>query len=296
MNFAPLTLDDVGLVRRYFNDFGSGLCDYTVGGTVMWRDYFGTCFAEEDGVLYFRTDDGAGGHSYSMPVTPDDAARLAGLDALARQARGEGQRLVISKISSEHLPMVVARFPDAAVESDPDWFDYVYDSAEFIALRGKKYSGQRNHINQFQRTWPDWRAETVGPDDLAAVSEFFTRYAQSRDKIYDSFYAEEEKVREVLEHMEVYGFFGTALWAGGRVVAFSMGEVQGDTLFVHIEKADRNCPGAYQMISHCFAEQWGGNVRFLNREEDVGDEGLRISKQSYHPVKLLEKFTIRTDV
>ena len=128
------------------------------------------------------------------------------------------------------------------------------------------------------------------------MSEFFTRYAQSRDKIYDSFYAEEEKVREVLEHMEVYGFFGTALWAGGRVVAFSMGEVQGDTLFVHIEKADRNCPGAYQMISHCFAEQWGGNVRFLNREEDVGDEGLRISKQSYHPVKLLEKFTIRADV
>ena len=120
MNFAPLTLDDVPLVRRYFNAFGSRLCDYTVGGTVMWRDYFHTCFAEENGVLYFRTDDGAGGHIYSMPVTPDDAARQAGRQAretipvpwpkILEQALARYERLIAlnreGKLNRKYLRMI----------------------------------------------------------------------------------------------------------------------------------------------------------------------------------------------
>ena len=291
LEFKKLKLDDAAIVRPYFLAFGSQLCDYTVGGTIMWRDYFGTEYAMEDGVLYFRITE-QGNAVYSFPVAETAQACRQGLLRLAELCRTQGVPLIINKVPAEYMPMVLALFPDAACSSDPDWYDYVYDTQEFTQLRGRKYSGQRNHINHFMRSWADWRTETIGPENLGAVSEFFDRYVQSRDKIYDSFYAEEEKVREVLDNYAAYGFMGTALWAGGRVVAFSMGEIQGDMLFVHIEKADRDCSGAYQMISHSFANQWG-TVRYLNREEDVGDEGLRISKQSYHPVKMLEKFTVQ---
>jgi hypothetical protein len=86
------------------------------------------------------------------------------------------------------------------------------------------------------------------------------------------------------------------LKAGGAVVGFSLGEIIGDTLYVHIEKADRGCKGAYQMLVNQFAAaQRQEQLLYINREEDMGDPGLRASKQSYHPVALLKKFVVRVD-
>ena len=103
-------------------------------------------------------------------------------------------------------------------------------------------------------------------------------------------------VLEVLDHMDDYRMSGGVLLADGRVVGFSLGEIVGDTLFVHIEKADRTCKGAYQMLVNQFALRYAGEgVAYINREEDMGDEGLRRAKQSYHPVALLKKYHVVCD-
>ncbi|MEG2120269.1 MAG: phosphatidylglycerol lysyltransferase domain-containing protein, partial [Pseudoflavonifractor sp.] len=99
-------------------------------------------------------------------------------------------------------------------------------------------------------------------------------------------------VMEVFQNYEAYGLLGGMLMADNRVAALAAGEIVGDTLFVHIEKADLSFPGAYQTIVREFAGYYGGNTAYINREEDVGDAGLRTSKLSYHPLKLLEKYTV----
>ena len=94
-----------------------------------------------------------------------------------------------------------------------------------------------------------------------------------------------------MEHWSVYGFFGGLIRTEGRIVAFSFGEIIGDTLFVHVEKALREVRGSYQMIvSELLSRFATDGILYVNREEDVGDPGLRYSKESYHPKCLLEKY------
>ena len=101
------------------------------------------------------------------------------------------------------------------------------------------------------------------------------------------------KTKEVLNNLDLYDMKGGLLMVEDRLAGFSLGEVLGDTLFIHIEKADREIFGAYQMLVSQFAQAYAGEgVSFLNREDDVGDPGLRTSKLSYHPVALLEKYVV----
>ena len=93
---------------------------------------------------------------------------------------------------------------------------------------------------------------------------------------------------------KVYGMLGGVLRVNGKIIAYSIGEITGDTLFCHVEKADISYHGAYQMLTNQFLRKYADNdeVKFVNREEDCGDEGLRRSKLSYNPVELLVKNTV----
>ena len=107
---------------------------------------------------------------------------------------------------------------------------------------------------------------------------------------------ENKKVIEVLDNFDTYGMLGGYLIADGKIVGFSINEIVGDTLYTHIEKADRQYKGAYQMLVNQAAITFAvDEVSFINREEDMGDLGLRTSKKSYHPIELLKKYTIEVE-
>ena len=103
---------------------------------------------------------------------------------------------------------------------------------------------------------------------------------------------ENHKVQEVLEHLDQYGLVGGVLRADGAIVGFTLGEVLRDTLYIHIEKADRDYPGAYQMLCRQFCAAYAGGLAYVNREEDMGDLGLRKAKRDLHPVTQLKKYTV----
>jgi len=100
----------------------------------------------------------------------------------------------------------------------------------------------------------------------------------------------------VLQSDDLYGMFGGVLYADGKVVGFSVGEQVDQTLYVHIEKANREVKGAYQTLNNRFATHFGKNAKYINREDDTGDPGLRKAKLAYHPIKLLEKFVIEIEI
>ena len=116
------------------------------------------------------------------------------------------------------------------------------------------------------------------------MEAFLDRYAAGRDKASASFHEDLAKTREVLDNYDTYDMLGGMLLVDGQIVGFALGEIVGDTLFTHIEKADRDYQGCYHE-----------GVHFINREDDAGDLGLRTSKLSYHPVTLLEKYTVTVD-
>ena len=151
-------------------------------------------------------------------------------------------------------------------------------------------------MNKFLKTYGNWSFRTITQEDIPQVKAFLDRYASRWDKSAASFHEDIAKTHEVLDHYQTYDLLGGMLIAEGQIVGFSLGEVVGDTLFTHIEKADRDFEGGYQMLVAQFAQRFAGEeVAFINREDDTGDPGLRTSKLSYHPVALLEKYTVTVE-
>lgn len=291
MEFAALQLSGIGEISPFFKKIRTKTCDYTVGGMFMWRDFYRMEYAVSDGVFYSRLHSAHGARYYNLPIADDIPAALRGF----REATGEAAPTFCT-IPEEYLSVFREIFPGCGVSYQEEFSDYLFRYDDLAGLHGKKYSGQRNQISQFKRANEDWSFTPLGEDMLGEVREFFLRkyLPESADGAYER--EENRKVLEVLDNFRAYGFSGGVLKAGGAVVGFSLGEIIGDTLYVHIEKADRGCKGAYQMLVNQFAAaQRQEQLLYINREEDMGDPGLRASKQSYHPVALLKKFVVRVD-
>jgi len=289
LTFQPVTLADIDTLRPFFAERKGRACDYTVGGTLLWRDFFSTAFALWEETLLFRHRHVDGNIAFSMPLGRNVAGALKLIRSECREA---GIPCLISFIEEEDLAVLREEYQVIVCE-ERDWFDYLYRAEDLGQMTGRRYNGQRNHMNAFKKENPDWFYAPLDGSTLGDVSDFFARFRSVYAKESAAFWEELEKTSEFLENLPAYGMVGTVLYrAPGAVAAFSAGEVVGDTLYAHIEKADHTIRGSYQMIASGFVRMHAGEgVAFVNREDDSGDEGLRRSKLSYHPERLIPKYT-----
>ncbi len=290
LNFAKLTLDDMETVRPFLKLQRSRICDYSIGGIFMWREFFHTSFTVFRNTLLFQVHYLNGETAFTVPLGENQDAALDELDLFCGE---QGIPLVFCTVPKNSLPLLLSHFPDAEIRSERDWFDYLYCTQDLLLFHGKKYDGQRNHIHKFQKLYPGYSFQAITEENLPRVREFYRNFSIAYEK--PGAVAQEESLRtmELLENYSRYGLFGGFLEAGGKIVSFSVGERVNDTIFVHIEKADIQYTGVYQLTVQEFLKHFAREGdEFVNREEDVGDEGLRKSKLSYHPVQLLEKSTV----
>ena len=186
-----------------------------------------------------------------------------------------------------------------AYEADRDGFDYLYDIDRLADLTGKKLHAKRNHINRFMDNNPSWVYEEITPQTLPECLEMDQEWYR-RSMVREG--AAEERdlgdegiaLRTAMDHYHALGLEGGLIRVYGEVVAFTMGDrLNSDTYDVHFEKAYGELQGAYAMINREFA-RWvrakHPNVRYLNREDDMGVEGLRKAKESYYPDRMVEKY------
>ncbi len=162
-------------------------------------------------------------------------------------------------------------------------------------LSGKRFQKKRNRVNKFKNTYPSYQYETISPHNLPEVQEFFAQYSKTNQKESLLFTYEENKVAQVLLEYEALPFDGGLLRVDGSIVAFTIGEVVGDTLIVHIEKGSKEITGCYEAINQLYASSMLAKypqVRYINREDDAGDSGLREAKLSYNPITILKKYNI----
>ena len=285
VSFRPLDLADLPLVKPYYALSKSRLCDCSAV-LAMWRGYFATEIAFGGDTLYVKQHYG-GAPTFMAPLGGDF---YAGIETVLAYCRAYSHKAIFSSVSRDELDAIRQRYRIVRAEPMRDWYDYLYESEDLTELKGRRFHGQRNHISRFDREYPDHR---YGPlTDAGAARAFIGRFYQKNPPADGIGRFERELVYEVLERYGEYGQLGGVLTVGGEIVSVSVGEVVGDTLFVHIEKADAGYAGAYQKTVNGFARLYGGGARYINREEDMGIEGLRRSKLSYHPAALLEKFSV----
>lgn len=177
-----------------------------------------------------------------------------------------------------------------------DFFDYLYSSEDLQNLKGRKYQPKRNHINKFKSLY-DWEFEVVKPENVSECLAFENKWIEEAALRHPELLSDYRKERKIVEYllsnMEELGIFAGMIRVDGNIAAFSIGSrINSETFDTHIEKADRNLEGSFAMINQQMAEHLPANFIYINREEDLGLEGLRKAKESYHPLGLIEKYIV----
>lgn len=295
--FKPVEKADLEKLRKYYVNCDYTLCEYSAGTKLMWRHYLHPFWTEVSGCLVVcNTVHGATQFDYPVPGPEGNVDEA--LLAIEKYCTEKGIRLILSVVPEEQASELLLRYPHVKVINDRAWKDYVYLTQDLAQFAGRRYSGQRNHINKFRKEHPDAEFIPLTEHDTALLEQFWYDYTEEFHK--DS----EMSRRELQMSMEMFSLLGSgAFVAGGllhegRLVAVSLAEKCGHTLVNHIEKALYSHPGAYPAIVQAFAGYYGEGFTYLNREDDARDKGLRTSKLQYLPHRLAGKlyFSVGTDL
>ena len=260
------------------------ICDRSAGNVLMWESELDTELVTVDGHVAVAEHCGRNLCFSPAAGAPDAVPTVrALLDAY-------GTPLRLCPIGEdEKAPLEAAFGSRIRFGANDGAADYIYNAADLRQFRGKSYHTQKNHVNAFLREHPDYRFEPLTAESEAALAAFFDAYTAADDD--DSASAKEELAacRRILPLLGRLPLDTRLLTDGGRILGFSVMEKIGDTLMIHIEKGLPAVRGIYPMLVTLEANAYP-DVRFVNREEDDGNEGLRRSKQSYNPVRLLQKY------
>ena len=297
--FRDPEIGDRQWVEERFRASGNQGCEYSFSTLFLWSGAYQQQVAPMDGFVLERLR-GKLGAGYLFPAGSGPLEPV--LSALEKDAAERGKPCRFFCVTPEQAERLEQLRPGQyAFQSDRDGWDYLYALDRLAGLGGKKLHGKRNHIRRFEESHPDWQVEQITMDNLAECAEMdleWNRRYRSLDAAGEEAEArtrldERHAMSRAFAHYEALGMDGLLLRTRGKVVAFTMGSpISADTFDVHFEKAYGEIQGAYPMINREFARWLQANrpgVRWLNREDDMGLEGLRKSKESYYPDRMVEK-------
>lgn len=178
--------------------------------------------------------------------------------------------------------------------AERDNYDYVYLAQDLIELKGRKFHNKKNHVNGFRKTYSNYQYVPMTAEMTDECIAFMVEWCNERGCVKgDSIDCERNAIVEAMNHFTTLGFRGGAIYIEGKMAAFTFGEVSNDdTAVIHVEKGLSAFKGIYGVINQEFCAHEWQHVTFINREEDMGIEGLRKAKESYNPVKMIEKYGV----
>ena len=291
LQFQELTAEHGAYLRPYYERCDYRLCEYSLGVKLMWRGHLHPAFDEAAGCLIIRNViDGDTVFDYPIPGPEGDTD--AALTAIEGYCAAKGLPLSLSVVPEDKLPGLCLRYPRFRVTNERGWKDYLYHTEELASFAGRRYSGQRNHINKFRRDYPDAAFIPLTDPDDPRLAAFWTDYEAEFHKTGPLAVKELELAKEMFSLLRTGWFCAGGILAEGRLVAVCLAERCGPTLVDHIEKALYSHAGAYPALVQSFAAYYGKDCLWCNREDDARDKGLRMSKLQYLPQELGGKVRI----
>lgn len=294
LQFRTIRPRDFGEIVRKMELTDSRTCDYTLGGIVLWADYFGYRMAEDGDTLYISggREDDLSIPAYSLPLGGTEFTRE--VELLLEQS--DSGSVWFSAIPEDRLHLFANLDCDVTVEElGPQWSDYLYDIQSMAHLAGGAMKKKRNHLNRYLTDHAGAHLEPLTLQWIQGCLELLHKCGHDETPTGRAEYA---AVEDMLMHWQDYEpwFVGRVLIADGGVSGFTVGEVKMDTLHVHVERADHSQQGANETLAAEFAREMSElypRLLYVNRQDDAGDPGVRASKESWHPLRLLPKYNIR---
>ena len=289
IGFQKLTISAKSIVQKYTLNSRRRNCDLSFANLYSWWFLYETEYTEYEGFLLLRYKL-EGEFAYMMPVGRGDLKAV--LEAVIDDARSLGHTFRMFGVSQGMRADLDDVMPDSFVFTPQrEYFDYIYHRTDLATLSGKKYQPKRNFVNRFIRNYPNYEYKELIPDLVPECLMLETAWYNVNDnKEQKALEAERRSMTEALNHMEELELRGGVLHVDGNIIAFTYGAlINEETFDVCVEKASTIVEGAYTMINYEFARHLPEKYIYINREEDLGIDGLRKAKLSYHPFVLLEK-------
>ncbi|MCI8667974.1 MAG: DUF2156 domain-containing protein [Lachnospiraceae bacterium] len=287
--FRKPLMEDVELLRNCFMAQRHMACDYSSGNIILWSKIYNTEIAYIKDMLivkfsrgkdtFFTFPSGIGNH-------------IEAIQWLEAYCQAEGIDLKFGIMEPEMYAELKEMYPGRfSIEYCRDNADYIYLVEKLASLSGKAYHGKKNHVNKFMKTHEDWSYEKMSRENMEECIQMVQQWC-----IENGCCDDRDKAAEIcvcidgIRWREELGLTGGLIRTGDGIVALTLGEpLNQDTFVIHFEKAFSGIQGAYPMINQQFILHELMGYKYVNREEDMGLDGLRKAKESYKPVMMAEK-------
>lgn len=292
LDFRKIVPEDREIINNNLSAAANHGCEYSFVNLFCWADQQ-VAFYGATPVFFCRYG------NWTCYLVPQCDNLKETVDVLLADAKERRVRFRLYGASPEEAQLLQTLYPGRFnARSVRDGYDYVYDIDRLCGLHGRKLQAKRNHCNHFEQTYPDYRVLPLTKELLPRCIEFTEHWHEEHTDAHPYSDMSEEKVaiQKVFRYFDELCMIGVALETADGIVAFSMGNrIREDTFDVNFEKARAEINGAYPMVNRELARlvhRLYPEVRYLNREDDMGIEGLRRAKESYYPDLLLEKVVL----
>ncbi len=292
LNFEPLTLEDKLIFDKYLKPYSFLTCEYSFINLFIWRKGLDVQYSIYNEVLIVKKLDFHGDYHFMQPIGYKKENLKEIVEMLLNHKKETNMKYLFKDAEEPFIEDLKEIYGEAFhIEEDRDNFDYIYDSSKLISLSGKKLHSKKNHYNNFIKN-NNYHTELIDERNFEDCLKAACEWCKQNDcKGYLRY--ELKAIQELLTNSSKLDFIGIAVYVGNVLSAFTIGEKANDNMaIIHIEKADANIHGLYAFINKSFIETCFSDIPFVNREQDLGKEGLRKAKLSYQPVKLEAKYIV----
>ena len=259
----------------------------------MWNAYYNMEVVENGEFFFIRFNIKNRAPSYFFPIGKGNTEKA--IDELSEYCSQRGEKLCFRLVSSENAEKL-KKIPGKkfSFTQSRDSFDYVYFTEKMISLSGKKLHSKKNHLNYFFENYNFEYKKVTSSKLLSSCRQKALEWVSGKTKNLNSF--EKGAMERYFDFFFEFNQKGAVILVDEEIIAMSFGEkLCEDTALIQIELADENYRGAYQAINKLFCENEWSDFLYVNREEDMGIEGLRKAKMSYQPAFLTEKYYIEEE-
>ena len=290
--FEHITIADKPAIESYTLPSSITNCDMAFANMYCWEFIYQSRWAVMDGFLVIRFRiDGSKKMGYMQPIGEGDFTEI--IPQLRENAHKHGQRLRIIGLTDRGCDEIRRAHPgEFAFASDRNVEDYIYKADDLRNLAGTRYKAKRNHINKFMSLYPNYRYEQMTRSHIDECMALVGEWQKSHSAEDERIVAEQGAMKRSFDSFDELGVFGGCLYVEDALVAFTFGTpVNSKTFVTHVEKANVEYNGVFAVINKLFSESLPPQYELINREEDMGVEGLRRAKMLYHPTVIQHKYT-----
>ncbi len=295
LKISEITIDDKQIFDKYLKLSDSRVSELNFTNFFMWRDYYKISYSIVNDFLCIISSMESGAPFCFFPIGDykrKDELKCA-IYVMREHFAEMGWSFVMKRVSSQQLSLLETLGFCFRSGEDRDNFDYLYSVGSLSTLAGKKLDGKRNHINKFKKLY-SFEYEKLTTSNIPDCKDILEKWCLQRNYTESASLVAERKANlDLLDNYKRLELEGAVIKVDGVPQAFTVGEqLSSDTVVIHIEKANADIHGLYPLINQQFlANQWS-HMEYVNREQDLGLEGLRKAKLSYNPVSFVEKYTV----